>query len=186
MARKSSVHRLPPELKARLDELLAEGGYTLDEVLAHLDQLGGQVSRSALGRYSKRYAVVRERLQKAREMGAAFAQDLGEVSQSQLGRTITELMQSLIFDLLMARSEAAGDEGTPQLESQEVFFLAKGIKELQAAMKTSTDMELTIRADERKRVTADAAKIAETTGREMGLSPDTIAGIKAGILGVKA
>lgn len=181
MARKSTVHRLPPALKQKLDELLSDGGYTLDEILAHLNQLGATVSRSALGRYSKNFAAVRERLAKAREMAAAFAQDIGTVGEGQLGRTIAELMQSLIFDLLMARADVA--EGG-SLDAEEIMFLSKSIKDLQAAMKASIDAQLKIREEERKKAVNEAAAAAEKTAKAAGLSRDTIEAIKAGILGI--
>ena len=53
MPPKSTIIRLPPEIRAEVDRLIREGAATTDEIVAALRELGAETSRSAVGRYAK-------------------------------------------------------------------------------------------------------------------------------------
>lgn len=48
MTRTSKIRRLPPELREQLHSML-DAGVPLEEITAHLNALGADVSRSGLG-----------------------------------------------------------------------------------------------------------------------------------------
>ena len=61
MARKSTITRLPLEIKAYIEAMLATGGQTLDELITDLRErfpaqahAGDLPSRSAIGRYGQK------------------------------------------------------------------------------------------------------------------------------------
>ena len=63
-------------------ELLAQSarrgvGRTLDEVIAHLKTLGAEVSRSALGHYTKNIDVIGKRIQESRALAEVLAERYG-------------------------------------------------------------------------------------------------------------
>ncbi len=61
---KSSVLMLEPRIKEAVDRAIREERATLDEIVAMIEQMGGEASRSAVGRYAKN---AREKLEKFRE-----------------------------------------------------------------------------------------------------------------------
>ncbi len=139
MPRKSTVKRLPPDIRDAVHRLL-DSGRTLDEIRAHLEGLGADVSRSALGRYAQKYEEVAARLREAREVTTAFAKQLEDLP-SDMGRVLTELLQSIIFKLLLKQHE--GED--PTVSAEEVMFFARSFKDVSSAMKSSADMEMKIR-----------------------------------------
>jgi hypothetical protein len=146
------VKRLPPEILEAIHKLL-DGGQTLDAILEHLAGLGATVSRSALGRYSQDYQHIAAKLREAREISTAFAAQLSDMPND-MGRVVTELLQSLVFKVLL--NEAEGEK--PDLKAGELMFLAKAIKDMASANKTSADMEMKIREVARKEIEAEARK----------------------------
>lgn len=171
---RSSVKRLPDELRKAVDALLAEGKYSLDEVLAHVRSLGANVSRSALGRYSQSYEDVAKDIRLTREMATAIGKDLA-TTDGDAGRLVIESLQAL---LLRARTQLS--EGDT-LDAQELGALARAAKDLQSALRANVETELRIR----QTVLRDAAEAATKAAAARGLTADTVADIKASILGVE-
>lgn len=184
MAQKSTIDRLPEEIREALDTLLKGNRHTYDEILAKINELhdDAEISRSALGRYARRTANARSARKRRHEIANILSQNLGEVAESKLGRVVVELLQSAIFDLMMS---AYDEDGEPMpMDPKTLAMLSKASRELQQAMKISVDQEMKIREDERKRAREDAVKAVEEVAREKGLSGDTVEAIKANILGV--
>lgn len=179
MPPRSKVKQLPAEIREAIHKLL-DGGQTLDAIVEHLNSLGAQVSRSALGRYSQEYQEVAAKLREAREITSTFAAQLQDMPND-MGRVTTELLQTLVFKVLM--KQAKGED--PDVSAGELMFLAKAIKDMASASKTSADMEMKIRDRAREEALRDAAKAVDTAAKEKGLSAETVQTIKAKILGVK-
>lgn len=173
MGRKSSIRKLPEELRAELDRLLRDGKHTLVEITAHLRSLGAGVSKSAVHRYSQDFEALASDIRIAREMAQAIGQELEGVD-GDAGRLAIESLQALLF---RARRQLS-DAGDIDIES--FGLLARATKDLQAALKSNVDTELKIR----ERAARDAAAAAERVASEEGLSASTIDSIKASILGI--
>lgn len=139
MPRKSTVKRLPPDIRDAVHRLL-DSGRTLDEIRAHLEGLGADVSRSALGRYAQKYEEVAAKLREAREITTAFAKQLEDIP-SDMGRVLTEMLQNITFKLLLKQHE--GED--PTISPGEIMAFARSLKDVGVAMKTSADMEIKIR-----------------------------------------
>lgn len=160
MGRRSRVKELPPEILERVNGAL-RAGKTLDEIVEALDALGVEdaPSRSALGRYKQEIDQVGERLRRSREISNAFVEKLGAVPEGKQGRLIMELMQTVVFDLLINQDEGGQGDFNPQ----EIMFLAKSIKDLASAEKLSADRELKIR----KELADKAGKAIDKVEREL-------------------
>lgn len=184
MPRPSTVKRLPPEIREEIGALLDQGR-TLDEILTKLRELGvDDVSRSALGRYSKDLAKVSERIRRGREVAEALVRKLGDAPESKITRMNVELVHSVITDLTMAALEAedAEAEGTPvkdkkntDLNAMGAMLLAKGLDHLARASKADADLINKLREQARK----EAADTAVKAARKAGMSEDAIQGIRA-------
>lgn len=171
---RSTVKRLPDELRRVVDGLLGEGKYSLDQVVAHMRSLGANVSRSALGRYSQSYDSIAEDIRLTREMATAIGKDLA-ATDGDSGRLVIESLQAL---LLRARTQLSAGE---ELDAQELGALARAAKDLQSALRANVETELRIR----QTVLRDAAEAASKAAAARGLTADTVADIKASILGVE-
>lgn len=174
MAR-SSIRRLDPELRAELDRLLSDGRHTIRDITAHLRELGAEVSKSAVHRYSQDFERVAKDIRLAREMAVAIGRELAAVPDGDSGRLVIESLQTLI---LRARMQLAEDDG--DLDIKELSHLSRAAKDLQAALKSNVETELKIRS----RAAQDAAEAAEEAARSEGLTEGTIDLIRAKILGI--
>lgn len=181
MPRKSSIKQLPPQIKTEIDRLLSDGRTTIDEIVAHLQKLGVTVSRSAVGRYSQRFEDVSRKMREAREISTAFAKELGDFKNDEVGRQITEMLRTVIFNVLLPR---ASDE-EPTVEPADLMFMAKAIKELSSANKMSADMELRIRKEAAEQAKQDAVKAVVATGKKNGLSKEVLDAMKRGVFGLE-
>ncbi len=177
MAARSTIKALPQQIRAAADAALKDGA-TIDQVVDVLRQLGADVSRSAVGRYKQEVDRVGERIKRAREISAVFVEKLGAAPDGRQGKLITELMQTVVFDFLVP----AGEGEAPQVDPEEIMFLARAVKDLSSAEKTSTERDLKIR----QTVAAEAAKVMEDAAKETGgeVSEATLAVFKARFLGV--
>lgn len=193
MARKGTIDRLGPEVRDAIGRLLDEG-CTLDQILAQLENMSVEVSRSSLGRYTQKLAAAGEKLRRSRTVAEALVRKFGDQPESKTARLNIELLHGAILDLFMAEdgADAAEDDGDKRKKSAGLgdpmgaMLLAKALEALTKASRH--DVEFLERAEKRAadRARKDAAKSAEAAAREKGLSAETIAAIKANILGVKA
>jgi hypothetical protein len=180
MGRKSSITGLDPEIKAEVDRLIASGRFTIDQVVTKLRELGAEVSRSAVGRYTKDFEEVARHMREARQVAASFAQSLGDIPDNDMGRALVEMLHHMIFKMMLS---ASGENA--MVAPEDLMRLAKALKDAAATNKLSVDLELKIREEVEKKTKDAAAKVADKIGREKGLSADTIGAIKAQILGVQ-
>lgn len=174
MASKSSIRKLPPELRKELDRLLSDGRLTLREITDHVRLLGADVSKSAVHRYSQDFERVARDIRMAREVAAAVGKDLEETNGN-VGRLAVESLQALV---LRAQMQIEDEEG--RINAKMLVGLSQAARDLASALKGSVETELKIRAQAAK----DAAKAAAKVGAEQGLSTETIETIKERILGI--
>lgn len=185
MPRKSSIKTLPPEIRGELDRILADGRFTLDEIVAHLRQLGASVSRDAVWRYGKEYERVRQKLTESREIASAFARELGELPQGDMGRVLIELLHTVTFKVLMAQADGEGD-GAPSVTTEDIMFLARSIRDTTSALKGSAELEIRIRDKAAKEAAARAEKAVAEQGAKHGftLPPAALKAIREQVYGI--
>jgi hypothetical protein len=187
VARKSTVDRLGPEVRDAIGRLLDQG-CTLDEILAHLEGMSVEVSRSALGRYTQRLATAGEKLRRSRTVAEALVRKLGDQPESKTARLNIELLHGVILDLFMAEEDEADEDGRAALKGNPMgaMMLAKALEHLTKASRH--DVEFIERAEKRaaERAKKQAAADAEAAGQEDGLSAAAIDRIKRRILGLTA
>lgn len=175
MGRRSSVRRLPPEIRSELDRLLGDGRYTIAEIVAHMRRLGAALSRSAVGRRKLEVEAVTRRMREMREVAEGFARELGAAPEGQTGRLLIELVQSIVFRFAAGRSDEEAET-----TAQELYHVARAIRDLEAGASLGAERELKVRREAAK----DAAKAATGAARKAGLSPEAIATIERDVLGI--
>lgn len=139
MGRKSTIDRLPKEVRELIGELRRKGR-TLDEIMEKLGELDVEVSRSSLGRWTKRLDAVGEEMKRSRQMAEVLAERFGGETPGQLGRLNLEIAHSLLMRLMVS------EEGEfIQLDPKEAMFLTSALKNVVGAAKSDTDRELQLR-----------------------------------------
>ena len=119
MGRKSSVSRLPVEVKGYIEAMLATGSQTLDELIADLQTrfpatatAGDLPSRSALHRYGskldRRLAAIRASTEAAKLIQAQAGDDKDARSEA-----LTALVQTELFEAILALQDADDPEADP-------------------------------------------------------------------------
>lgn len=189
MPRKSTIKRLPPEVRERIGVLLGQGR-TLDEILKALAALDANVSRSALHRYKQSIDKVRERIDRSRAVAEALVQRLGDAPESKTARMNVELMHSVILDIV-SNAEAGGAEGDAEggsddnspLNPMGAMLLAKALDHLTKASRTDADLIARIREEATKVATKKAATTVSDVGRAAGVPGDVIDQMMQAVLG---
>ncbi len=181
MARKSSIDKLPKEIREKIGQLRSNN-HTIDEILVHLNKMDVDVSRSSLGRHIKKQAAVAESIRKSRQMAEAVTRHFGDKETGKVARTNMELMHSILMKIMVGEEE---EQGLIELSPKDAMMLATSIQKLSQASKLDADRELKIREDERKLAKEEAAKTAVKTAKKQGLSAETVDLIRSEILGIK-
>lgn len=105
------TRELPPELVEAVNEKLVQG-YTYQQIASWLKEMGHEVSRSAVGRYSKDFLARLERLKLVRDQARAIIEDASGDPQT----AMAEAASQLAFQLIMEAMMAAGDRGPAGLD----------------------------------------------------------------------
>lgn len=175
MPRRNTVRRLPPEIRDRIGALLDQGR-TLDEILAHLAELGANVSRSALGRYKQHIDKVSERIRRSREVAEAAVRTLGGEPESKTTRLNIELLHGILHDMFM-QIPVSGEDGQPAVEGEKAkgkdteglnpmgaMLLAKALDHLAKAKRADADLIEKLRDQERRKAREEMAERVKALG----------------------
>ncbi|MFQ3664685.1 MAG: phage protein Gp27 family protein [Sphingomonadaceae bacterium] len=200
----SSVDRLPPAVRARVEEMRLVERRHIDEIRAWLVAGGYTISRSALGRHlqsvqaaydaqvAARLAEMAPAMQIARSIAAGLVERLeaaGDGSPAYL-RATRELIEAQLFRLVsQTMSETATDRGTPGLTPKDFFAISRSLQTLAQAERTEAtrlrEEEIgRIRREERAAEQQRAAAAVEAVARrEKGLSAETVLALRKAVLG---
>jgi hypothetical protein len=192
MGRPSSIKRLPPQVRERLnawirDEAVtqAEAAERCNELLAELYPGHPPLSKSAVNRYDISMREVGAKIQHAREISDAWIARLGSQPAGQLGHLIVETVRTIAFEVAqqVARGEITA-ESLPGVLDQ-VNKLALAAQRLARSSAEEERRERQIREEERKRASEAAAEEAGKAASELGLSAETADAIRRQVLGVE-
>lgn len=171
MARKSSIKQLDPRIKAEVDAAIREDRATIDDIVAIIHALGGDASRSAVGRYKQKAEAQMARYREAQEIAKVWIGKLQTDPEGDVGRLLAEMLRTTAFTTL-----GDIDEATPQ----DIMFLGKALKDLASADKLTADRIMVVRREAAK----EAAAVAVKEAKGAGLSDEAADLIRRKILGV--
>ena len=186
MGRKSSITKLPKEVRQQLDRLIGEDKLTLDALrtflLSHEGVDGEEVpSRTAIWRHAISIKEAAKNLQESRDITAGIVQELGvEGVESQQGRLLVEMLRDYVFREINRRRDA--DE---PIDMKEVSQFARALKDLSHSMRLEQDFTTKIKEEATRETKEAAVRTVQEVGRERGLSAELVADIQEKILGVR-
>jgi uncharacterized protein DUF3486 len=179
MGRKSTISRLPDEVKAHISARLAEGRMTLDELIADLqahfpnaEAIGGLPSRSAIGRYGqkleRRLAAIRASTEAAKIIRAQAGDDEDARSEA-----LTALIQTELFEAILEIQESAGEDIDP---AERVGMLSTAAKNIATLTRSSVNLKkFQAEAEEnaRRKLLEEQAKKLDALGNKGGVTDET-------------
>ena len=163
---RSSIARLPPELREAVNQAIADGA-TIDEITARILAEGGACSRSAVGRYVKNVRAMIHKQQEADRANEAWVRALGERPEGRAGLILIETLRTLALSALADLSRREDPVST-----EELARLALVLRRIEGTDKLRL---------ERERAAAKAARAAPGAGQapvRKGLSPEAVAAIR--------
>ena len=172
---RSSIARLPPELREAVDAAIADGA-TIDEIAALIRGEGGACSRSAVGRYTKNVRDLIRQQQEADRANEMWVRALGERAEGRAGLILIETLRTMTLSTLADLSQR---ETPPTPE--ELGRLSLVLKRIEGTDKLRL---------EREQAAAKAARAAPGAGQapgqappRKGLSPEAVAAIREAVEG---
>lgn len=179
MGRKSSISRLPADVRAYLEAQIAAGRCTLDELIAQLRerwpsaaQAGELPSRTAVHRYGqkleRRLAAIRASTEAAKLIQAQAGDDKDARSEA-----LTALVQTELFEAILALQEA----DDPNADAGErVSMLSAAAKNIATLTRSSVNLKLfqrEVEAATRKQLLEEQRAKLEALGSKGGVTEDT-------------
>lgn len=194
MGRPSTVKRLPPEIRERLDAWIRDESVTqveaaerVNELLAGLYPDHPPVSRRAVSRYDAQMRENMDRVQRSRDLAKSWIGKLGSQPGGDVGFLVIETLKTLSLEVsqaLMHGSEEIGVETMSGVIDQ-LNKLALAAQRLERSAAESERRDRQIREEERKRASEEAAEEAGKAASELGLSAETAEAIRRQVLGVE-
>ena len=192
MARKSTITRLPLEIKAYIEAMLATGGQTLDELITDLRErfpaqahAGDLPSRSAIGRYGqkleRRLSAIRASTEAAKMIQAHAGDDKDARSEA-----LTAMVQTELFEAILELQEAIDGDDEKLDPASRVELLSKAAKNIATLTRSSVNLkEFQAKVEERarKRAFEEAAGAAVKAAKAQGLSDTGVDKLREAIMG---
>ena len=181
MGRKSSIARLPEEVKSYITAMLATGAQTLDELIADLQTrfpaaaaANTLPSRSAVGRYGqnldRRLSAIRASTEAAKLISAQAGDDKDARSEA-----LTALVQTELFEAILNLQEA-DDEDVDA--GDRIGMLSNAAKNIATLTRSSVNLkkfQAEVEETTRKKVLAEQREKLEDLGKTGAIAPDVLA-----------
>ena len=182
MGNKSSIVKLPDEVRASIERLLADPANTLDGIVAALREAfpdrSDLPSRSALGRYGQKLNQRLAAIRASTEAARLISEQVGDEKDVR-SEAVMALVQSELFETIVNLQEAT-DADDP---SERVGLLSSAAKNIA----TLTRASIALKRHQRQVTEAVAAKLAEMESKARagsGLDAETLRRVREEIYGI--
>lgn len=187
MGRKSSVSRLPQDVKAYIEAMLATGAQTLDEMISDLQARfpaqahdGALPSRSALHRYGskldRRLSAIRASTEAAKLIQAQAGDDKDARSEA-----LTALVQTELFEAILCLQEADDPDADPAERVAQLSAAAKNIATLTRSSVNLKKYQAEAEEAARLKLLEEQRKALESMPNRGGVTDETKAAIRAAL-----
>ena len=174
---RSSIARLPPELREAVDAAIADGA-TIDEIADLIRGEGGACSRSAVGRYTKNVRDLIRRQQETDRANEMWVRALGERAEGRAGLILIETLRTMTLSTL-AELSMREEPATPE----ELSRLSLVLKRIEGTDKLRLAREQT--AAKAARAAPGAGQAPGQAPPRKGLSPETVDLIDEAVVGFR-
>ena len=173
---RSSVERLPSAVRDAVAAAI-EDGATIDEVTAGIRALGGDCSRSAVGRYVKQVRGLTRRQREIDRCAETWVRTLGERAEGRSGLIALEALRSLALLTVGALCEKAEkaekEEEAEEVPAEEIARLALALRRIEGADRLRIERERAV-AGTGAGAGGDPVSRATEIRRQGGLTDDAV------------
>lgn len=171
---RSSIARLPDEIKRHIEKLLVEDKLTLDELISDLqtsfpDHSEELPSRSAVHRYGQKLERRLSAIRASTEAAKIIRAHAGDREDAR-SEALTAMIQSELFESIMALQEA--DDMEP---ADRIGLLSKAAKNIATLTRSSVSLKKyqeEIEEAARQQALQEAAERVDTAAQERGLNAE--------------
>lgn len=175
MGRKSTIHKLPTDVRAHIERRLREDQLTLDELLTdirtHFPDADDTPSRSALGRYKQSFGEMVGRMREQDQMARLLVSELGENPDERAGALMVQAVTTLTSHATFTALEAHN----PDIDT--VRHLARAAKDVLQARKVSFDERLAIERRVRETLIQEQREKLDELGKTGAISQEALAAV---------
>lgn len=178
MGRKSSISRLPAEVKSYIEAMLATGAQTLDELIGDLQerfpaeaQAGTLPSRSAVHRYGSKLDRRLSAIRASTEAAKLIQAQAGD-NQDARSEALTALVQTELFEAILMLQDA--DDAEDPVDR--VAMLSSAAKNIATLTRSSVNLkkfQAEARDAARKELLEEQRAKLEAMGNKGGVTEDT-------------
>lgn len=183
MGQKSSIDKLPKNLREKLLEMLADPACTQAWIVEAINSEAGEnaVSKSGINRYAVRMKKFAEKNRQAREVAEMYLEKCGADTRNKLGKVLNEQIRGVAFDLMWEIEEQQKEGAVkPEVLTEILHKLSRSLAELERAEKLNAERAEAIRTA----TLAEAAEVVSREAKAAGLDEAALEIIKKKILGI--
>lgn len=180
MARKTSISKLPDDVRKHIETCIAQGKMTLDELIADLRVRWPEEtpSRSSVHRYSQKLERRLAAIKASTEAARMIHEQAGDDVDARSGALVA-LVQTELFDRILEFQEATDEDVDPV---ERIGLLSAAAKNIATLTRASFNLKkFQSEVDERAKQAAEAVSKLASKG---GLSAATVDEMRRAILGV--
>ena len=186
MGRPSTIKRLPPQVRERLNEWIRDESVTQSEAAALVNELLAQlypghppVSRKAVNRYDLSMREAGEKIRQAREISELWIAKLGSGPGGKTGHLITEMIRAMVYEVMLKLHQE-------DLDPDSMPGVIDALKSLAlTAARVERASEISARREREIKLQA-AEELAERTRKEPGgVTPERLREIAREVYGVQ-
>ncbi|CTR35321.1 DUF3486 family protein [Escherichia coli] len=185
MARRSTIDKLPEEVRRWLERALTDSGFSgYAELEALMREKGFLISKSAIHRYGqkieRRFTAIRAATEAARMLTEGAADD-----QDARSEAVIALIQTELFESIVQLQEAEDGEIDPQERVALLSKVAKNVATLSRASVNLKKFQADIRREAREELQREQAAALEKEAKAQGLGEDQVRFWREKILGIR-
>lgn len=181
MGRKSTIDKLPPQIKSRIEKHMRENRLTLDEIIHDLQQQfpeAAKPSRSALGRYRQSMEEIVGRMRDMQAAAEFVVGELGEDVNDKAGALMAQSVTTLLANISLQANDP--DSKISVKDAGELARAARAV--MQARTMSIKERQLVEEAARKKLLQEQEQRLAEVRGAD-GMSEELENRIRGILLG---
>jgi hypothetical protein len=182
MGRKSSIDRLPQEVRKRARQLLRDNQLTLDEIREQIKEEFGVdyvPSRTPLWREKQKIEQWAKDARELETIADVWVRELKDRPSGKTGRMVLELLRTMAFQAVGAAREKQ------TIDPKEIWALARAFNLIETGGKRNIETESKLREETKAELLREQAAKIDTLVKEGGLSAETANAFRMQLLGVK-
>lgn len=179
MGRKSTISRLPQDVKSYIEGKLAEGRMTLDELIADVrgrfpaqQQAGDLPSRAAVHRYGQKLERRLSAIRASTEAAKIIQAQAGDSSDAR-SEALTALIQTELFEAILNLQENDDPEMDPGERVGMLSAAAKNIATLTRSSVNLKQFQAKVEEETRRKLLEEQRVKLDAMGSKGGVTEDT-------------